>query len=164
MLLITKYLSQEIINVRELNRNRRDDDLLHPVLFFDEGYQFIDEKNTIALDFIYEQYKKIRKYGGMCGFITQNISDFNREGIADKTTAILKNSQYSFIFPLKEGDVKDLVELYSGATELNEVEQYEIANNGRGRAFLINHAKSRLCFDVIAPDVIVELFDDQTGA
>ena len=164
MLLITKYLGQEIINVRERNRNQSNKETLHPILFFDEGYQFIDEKNTIALDFIYEQYKKIRKYGGMCGFITQNISDFNREGIADKTTAILKNSQYSFIFPLKEGDVKDLVELYKGATELNEVEQYEIANNGRGRAFLISHAKSRLCFDVIAPMVIRELYDDQEGA
>ena len=67
MLLITKYLGQEIINVRERNRNQADKEMLHPILFFDEGYQFIDEKNTIALDFIYEQYKKIRKYGGMCG-------------------------------------------------------------------------------------------------
>lgn len=159
MLLVTKFIAQEIINIREQNRNVSAEDEMHPILFFDEGYQFIDEDNPIALDFVYEQYKKIRKYSGMAGFITQNISDFNKSNVAGKTTAILKNTQYHFIFPLREGDVQDLVELYSGASELNEVEQYEIANNGRGRCFLISHAKSRLCFDIIAPDVLVEKFD-----
>ena len=163
MLLVTKFIAQEIINIRELNRSHLDAELLHPVLFFDEGYQFIDDNNPVALDFVYEQYKKIRKYGGMCGFITQNISDFNKTNVANKTTAILKNTQYHFIFPLREGDVQDLVDLYRGASELNDVEQYEIANNGRGRCFLISHTKSRLCFDVIAPDVLVEMFDEQVG-
>ena len=163
MLLVTKFIAQEIINARELNRNKTDGALLHPVLIFDEGYQFIDEKNPVALDFVYEQFKKIRKYAGMAAFITQNISDFNKAGIADKTTAILKNTQYHFIFPLREGDVNDLVDLYRGAGDLNEVEQYEIANNRRGRAFLISHAKSRICFDVVAPDNLAEMFDEQVG-
>ena len=159
MLLVTKFIAQEIINIREQNRGVAESDVMHPILFFDEGYQFIDEDNPIALDFVYEQYKKIRKYSGMAGFITQNISDFNKSAVAAKTTAILKNTQYHFIFPLREGDVKDLVELYSGASALNEIEQYEITNNGRGRCFLISHAKSRLCFNIIAPDALTKNFD-----
>ena len=42
----------------------------------DEAHLFIDEKYPIALDFMYQLAKRIRKYNGMEIVITQSIKDF----------------------------------------------------------------------------------------
>ena len=53
------------------------------------------------MDFFYSMNKRIRKYGGSFLPATQNIADWNaNEELRSKSSAIIKNSQYTFIFKL----------------------------------------------------------------
>lgn len=159
MLLVMRYLEQQIINIREQNRGLPEKDWLHPVIVLDEGYNFIDPNYPVALDFVYMWYKRIRKYGGLICFITQNLGDiFGNQEIISKTTAITNNSQYSFIFPLAPADIAILTDLYKNAGEINEAEKAEIANGQRGHCFLISGPRERTSFQVVANDTVRELF------
>ena len=157
MLLVMKWLDNEIIKNRDYNlkhnANRR------VIVVIDEAHVFIDSKYPIALDFMFQLAKRIRKYNGMQIVITQNIKDFvGTEEIARKSTAIINASQYSFIFPLSPNDMSDLVRLYENAGSINETEQNDIVNNGRGRAFLITEPQARTSVDIIADPALRKLF------
>ncbi|MDR1205810.1 MAG: ATP-binding protein [Peptococcaceae bacterium] len=162
MLLVLKWLDNEIIKNRDYNTrtgaNRRI------VITIDEAHVFIDEKFPVALDFMFQLAKRIRKYNGMQIVITQNIKDFvGTEEIARKSTAIINACQYSFIFPLAPNDMHDLVRLYEKAGAINESEQEEIVNNGRGRAFVVTSASERTSVDIAATRQVQRLFE-QRGA
>lgn len=162
MLLVTRYLDQQIINIRELNRHL--DKPIHPFLVFDEGYMFVDEDNPIALDFIFLEYKRIRKYEGSIAFLTQNLSDIvGNSAIVQKTTAIINNAQYSFIFSLAPGDLQILTELYRNAGEINDVERNQIATARNGQCFAISSISERTSFQVVASDTVYTLFDIENG-
>ena len=162
MLLITKYLDQQIINIREYNRNA--DKVLHPFVVLDEGYLFVDEENPIALDFVFLLYKRIRKYEGSIAFLTQNLSDIiGNPAIVQKTTAIINNAQYSFIFSLAPGDLQILTDLYRNAGEINEIEQNQIATAKNGQCFAISSITERTSFQVVASDVVFTMFDIPNG-
>ena len=121
------------------------------IVVIDEAHVFINSKYPVALDFMFQLAKRIRKYNGMQIVITQNIKDFvGTEEIAAKSTAIINASQYSFIFPLAPNDMQDLCKLYEKAGSINEAEQNDIVNNGRGRAFVITSPSERTCVDIIA--------------
>ena len=121
---------------------------------------FIDEKYPIALDFMYQLAKRIRKYNGMQIIITQNIKDFvGTEELARKSTAIINACQYSFIFSLAPNDMHDLCKLYEKAGEINESEQDQIINNPRGRAFVVTSPGSRTSVDIVATEAMQELFN-----
>lgn len=157
MLLVLKWLDSEIIKNREYN-------MLHHasrkiIIVIDEAHVFIDEKHPVALDFMFQLAKRIRKYNGMQIVITQNVKDFvGTEEIARKSTAIINASQYSFIFPLSPNDMTDLIRLYENAGAINESEQEDIINNGRGRAFLITSPSERSNVDIEASKDIEEMF------
>jgi hypothetical protein len=157
MLLVMRYLEQQIINIRELNRNGGE--VLHPIIVLDEGYNFVDPNYPIALDFVYSWYKRIRKYGGFIIFLTQNLGDiFGNKEIISKTTAIVNNSQYSFLFGLAPADIDTLKDLYRNAGEINETEANEIANAGTGQCFLVSSPRECTSFNVVASDTVKELF------
>ena len=157
MLLVLKWLDNEIIKNREYNMAYHANRKI--VVVIDEAHVFIDEKFPIALDFMFQLAKRIRKYNGMQIVITQNIKDFvGTEELARKSTAIINASQYSFIFPLAPNDMTDLVKLYENAGGINEGEQDDIINNGRGRAFVITSPSERTNVDIVAGDGIEELF------
>ena len=157
MLLVLKWLDSEIIKNREYN-------MLHHasrkiIIVIDEAHVFIDDKHPVALDFMFQLAKRIRKYNGMQIVITQNIKDFvGTEELARKSTAIINASQYSFIFPLSPNDMTDLIRLYENAGAINESEQDDIINNGRGRAFLITSPGERTNVNIEAGEGIEELF------
>lgn len=159
MLLVLKYLDNEIIKNRDYN-------ILHKanrkiIIVIDEAHVFIDEKYPIALDFMYQLAKRIRKYNGMQIIITQNIKDFvGTEELARKSTAIINACQYSFIFALAPNDMNDLCKLYEKAGEINETEQDQIINNPRGRAFVVTAPSNRTCVDIVASDDLQELFTE----
>lgn len=159
MLLVLKWLDNEIIKNRDYNikygASRRI------IIVIDEAHVFIDSKYPIALDFMFQLAKRIRKYNGMQIVITQNIKDFvGTEELARKSTAIINASQYSFIFPLAPNDMHDLCKLYEKAGAINESEQEDIVNNGRGRAFVITSPSERCCVDIIAGEAIERLFTE----
>lgn len=157
MLLVLKWLDNEIIKNRDYNIKYHASRKI--IIVIDEAHVFIDSKFPIALDFMYQLAKRIRKYNGMQIVITQNIKDFvGTEELVRKSTAIINASQYSFIFPLAPNDMHDLCKLYEKAGAINESEQEDIVNNGRGRAFVITSPSNRCCVDIIAGEAIERLF------
>ena len=153
MLLITKWLENEIINNRHLNNS--DNSNKRIVIAIDEAHLFIDDRRPVALDFMYQLAKRIRKYNGMLIVITQSVKDLTgTPEIARKSEAIIAASQYSMIFNLPPNDMSDLCNLYSKAGQINEVEQYCISHNPRGVAFFISSPDKRTNFKVIATPAI----------
>jgi hypothetical protein len=91
--------------------------------------------------------------------ITQNVKDFvGTQELARKSTAIINASQYSFIFPLAPNDMADLCTLYEKAGAINESEQDDIINNGRGRAFVVTSPAERTNVSIIADEGVERLF------
>lgn len=157
MLLVLKWLDNEIIKNRDYNLKYHANRKI--IVVIDEAHVFIDEKFPIALDFMFQLAKRIRKYSGMQIIITQNVRDFvGTEEIARKSTAIINACQYSLIFPLAPNDMNDLVKLYEKAGSINEIEQEEIINNGRGNAFVILTPSNRTSISIVAPEEIQGLF------
>lgn len=157
MLLVLKYLDNEVIKNRDYNIKFGADRKI--IIVIDEAHVFIDSKFPIALDFMYQLAKRIRKYNGMQIIITQNIKDFvGTEELARKSTAIINASQYSFIFPLAPNDMHDLCKLYEKAGAINESEQDDIINNGRGRAFVVTSPSERTNVSIVADEGIERIF------
>ena len=157
MLLILKWLDNEVIKNRDYNIKYKADRKI--IVVIDEAHVFIDSKFPVALDFMYQLAKRIRKYNGMQIIITQNIKDFvGTEELSRKSTAIINASQYSFIFPLAPNDMTDLCKLYEKAGAINESEQDDIINNGRGRAFVITSPSERTNVSIVAEKGIERLF------
>ena len=159
MLMVLKWLDNEIIKNRDFNLKHNSNRKI--VVAIDEAHVFIDPKYPVALDFMYQLAKRIRKYNGMQIVITQNIKDFvGSEEIVRKSTAIINACQYSFIFSLSPNDMDDLCTLYDKAGQINEVEQDQIVNNLRGNAFIITSPTSRTNISVIASPVMREMFGE----
>ena len=160
MLLVLKYIDNEIIKNRDYNTKYG----LHRkvVVVIDEAHVFIDTKFPVALDFMFQLAKRIRKYNGMQIVITQNIKDFvGSEEIARKSTAIINACQYSFIFALAPNDIQDLCKLYEKAGGINEVEQEQITTAPRGQAFTVMSPTSRSTFRVEVPEDVVAMFQER---
>ncbi|MBE5745969.1 MAG: DUF87 domain-containing protein [Clostridiales bacterium] len=159
MLLVLKWLDNEIIKNRDYNQiygaNRKI------IVAIDEAHVFIDEKFPIALDFMYQLAKRIRKYNGMQIVITQNIKDFvGSPEIARKSSAIINVSQYSFIFSLSPNDMTDLCTLYEKAGQINENEAENIVNLPRGSAFLITGPANRTNIRIVATPHVKNTFEN----
>ncbi len=160
MLLVMKWLDNEIIKNRDFNTKHGTDRKI--IVVIDEAHVFIDNKYPIALDFMFQLAKRIRKYNGMQIVITQNIKDFvGSPEIARKSTAIINACQYSLIFALSPNDMDDLCVLYEKAGEINSTEQQDIINNGRGRAFMITGPLSRTNISIVASDHLRRLFEER---
>ena len=160
MLLVLKYIDNEIIKNREYNTKYKANRKI--VVVIDEAHVFIDAKYPIALDFMFQLAKRIRKYNGMQIVITQNIKDFvGSEELARKSTAIINACQYSFIFALAPNDIQDLVKLYENAGGINETEQEQIVQAPRGQAFTIMSPTSRSTFQVETSAGISQLFEER---
>lgn len=157
MLLVLKWLDNEVIKNRDYNIRYGASRKI--IVVIDEAHVFIDSKFPIALDFMYQLAKRIRKYNGMQIIITQNIADFvGTEELVRKSSAIINACQYSFIFPLAPNDMHDLCKLYEKAGAINESEQEEIVNNGRGHAFVVTSPSSRTGIEIVASKDMERLF------
>lgn len=160
MLLVFRFIEQEVINARELNRYGKN---LHTMIVCDEAHLFIDAKFPIALDFFYQMSKRIRKYNGSFIPATQNIADWNaNEELRSKTSAIIKNSQYLFIFKLAAPDMKDVLDVYKAGDSFNEEEQCMIISAVTGQAFFVGSSELRACVRIKAGEYARELFEDKT--
>lgn len=158
MLLVFRFLEQEVINAREVNKNGVN---LHTMIICDEAHVFIDPKFPIALDFFYSMSKRIRKYNGSFISATQNIADWNaNEELRSKTTAIIKNSQYTFIFKLSAPDMQDVLDVYKAGESFNEEEQRLIISAGTGQAFFIGSTETRTCVKIKSGEIMKSLFDE----
>lgn len=160
MLLVLKWLENEIIKNRDFNLKYHTSRKL--VVAIDEAHLFIDEKYPIALDFMFQLAKRIRKYDGMMIIITQNVKDFTgTPDIARKSMAIINVSQYSMIFNLSANDMTDLRKLYENAGGINDTEANTIVHNIRGRAFFISSVNRRTNVSIQATQYAENLFEKE---
>ena len=145
--------------MKNRDKNISDGKKRRILVVIDEAHLFIDEKYPVALDFMYQLAKRIRKYDGMLIIITQNVKDFatSPETIR-KSSAIINVSQYSMIFSLSPNDMTELCPLYQNAGSINESDKDVIVHNPRGRAFLISSPSKRGCFDIVATDMEEKYF------
>lgn len=156
MLMVFKYLDNEISKNKDFNT--KYDTHRKIVVAVDEAHLFINPKFPIALDFMAQMAKRIRKYEGMQIVITQNIKDFI--GSAEtlrQASAVINASQYSMIFSLAPNDMTDLVNLYRNAGGINQDEQDTIVTAGRGQCFFIASPYSRTTYMVEASEAVKEL-------
>ncbi len=164
MLLVFRYLNNEIINNKDFNAKYHKGDKKNNrkiIVAVDEAHIFINPKYPIALDFMAQMAKRIRKYSGMQIIITQNIADFvGSEEIARQSTAVINACQYSLIFSLAPNDINDLVELYKKSGGINEEEQNAIVTASLGQAFLITGPTNRTMIQVVAQDYIRSIFSN----
>ena len=159
MLLVFRFIEQEVINARELNKNGKN---LRTMIVCDEAHLFIDAKFPIALDFFFSMSKRIRKYGGSFIPATQNIADWNaNEELRGKTSAIIKNSQYTFIFKLSAPDMKDVLDVYKVGESFNDDEQRMIIAAITGQAFFIGSTELRTSVKIVSGDYAQTLFNEQ---
>lgn len=79
-------------------------------LYVDEAHTIADPDNPRAMKFLYQIYKRIRKYHGGATVATQQIADFLSavEGHRNYGQAIIGNSISQLILPLKDKDIADL--------------------------------------------------------
>ena len=165
MLLVFKYLNNEIINNKKFNADYYEktgvDIKRQVVIAVDEAHMFIDPDSPVALNFMAEMAKRIRKYQGMQIVITQNIKDFlGTPEIQRRSAAIINACQYSLILQLAPNDMADLLELYKSAGGINETEQEGIVTAPRGRAFFITSPMERAFIDIIAYPTVVEVMGE----
>lgn len=157
MLLVFRYLNNEIINNKDFNKKYRKNRKI--IVAVDEAHIFINPKYPIALDFMAQMAKRIRKYGGMQIVITQDIGDFvGSPEIARQSTAVINACQYSLIFSLSPNNINDLVQLYEKSGGINEEEQNSIVTAKVGQAFLITSPTARTTVQIIAQDYVKQLF------
>lgn len=157
MLLVFRYLNNEIINNKDFNAKYHPDgkNTRKIIVVVDEAHIFINSKYPIALEFMAQMAKRIRKYAGMQIVITQNLADFvGSDEIKKQSTAVINACQYSLIFALAPNDINDLVELYKKSGGINEEEQNAIVTAGRGQAFFITGPSSRTMVQITALDYI----------
>ena len=75
MLLVFRFIEQEVINAREMNRYGKN---LHTLIIVDEGHLFIDAKFPIALDFFYQMSKFIySRYNEKFLFSFNSYTDYS---------------------------------------------------------------------------------------
>lgn len=159
MLLVFRFLEQQVINIRERNRNAKTPHRI--VIVADEAHLFIDPKYPIAIDFFYQMVKRIRKYDGTFIPATQNISDWMaNEELQAKTSAVIKNTQYTFVFALNPSDVEDLAKLYKN-NPINEEEQNLIISAGMGECFYLGAYNERFTFGIVTNELVEGVFTDK---
>lgn len=132
MLLIMKFLNQEIIVNRNVNENSNVDNKF--IIMVDEAHNFISKDYPVALNFLYRMSKQIRKYYGSLIVTTQQIGDFlgGDDNTKKLAKGIIANCQYSFIFknPNALDDVKNL---YGEIMTFTDAEDDILTNADQGQ-------------------------------
>ncbi len=144
MLLVIRFLEQEIIKNREHNLKTGDNKKI--IIVIDEAHCFIDEKFPVALDFMYQMAKRIRKYNGSLITATQNIKDFigRSPEVQAKASALINNCQYKIVFHLAEDDLNDLINLFRNGVGLTEDEEDYINQSHLGQALFFIDVYQRI--------------------
>lgn len=125
----------------------------------DEAHLLINENNTLALNFLFEMTKRIRKYNGILYIMTQNINDFmGNENIKTQAQGIINNCLYQFVHHLAASDLQDYDNLISASGRLNEYQKSSIASSPTGTCLLSIGSNKRILLNVEASDIEKETF------
>lgn len=106
-------------------------------LYVDEAHIMADPQNPRAMRFLFNIYKRIRKYRGGAVSATQQIADFLSavEGKRNYGKAVIGNSQTKLLLGMELGDIEDLVE--HNVVKLSEKEKELLLTDKQGEGIFI---------------------------
>ena len=151
--LILSFLNDKIANNFFQNPNGNS----WITLIIDEAHKFVDPKNPLTLDFVYDTAKTIRKYRGILIQGTQNFGDFNQDGISKKSKLILENTQYSITLHSNQLDLDAIQDLYKNRTALTNQEVQFLTTASVGQRLLSINNETRFEFEVYYNDIEKQL-------
>lgn len=145
MLLIMRFLNQEVIRNRELVEKKHVKSNI--IIIIDEAHRFIDPSMPEALTFMEKNSKQLRKYYAGQIVATQSIEDFL--GVSEKMKAqasnVIGQCQYNVIFGLKENDINKIIELFANHNGgLTQTEIDCLVRAKMGEALFISDSLTRL--------------------
>lgn len=125
----------------------------------DEAHLLINENNTLALNFLFEMTKRIRKYNGILYIMTQNINDFmGNANIKTQAQGIINNCLYQFVHHLAASDLQDYDNLITTSGRLNQYQKDTIATAPTGTCLFSIGANNRMLLNVEASEIEQEAF------
>lgn len=129
-------------------------------LYVDEAHVLADPNNPRAMKFLFNIYKRIRKYRGGATAATQQIADYLSaiEGKRNYGKAVIGNSQSKFILGLESTDIEDLKEY--NAIKLSEEEERILSSDNQGEGIFIA-GKNRVHMKVEATHEELKLIDPE---
>jgi len=93
-------------------------------IFLDEVYLLF--QNEYSANFLFELWKRVRKYGAMCTGITQNLQDML---VSHTATTMLANSEYLVMLNQAATDRIELAKLLNiSDTQLSHIENAEVGH------------------------------------
>lgn len=110
-------------------------------LYVDETHIMADPDNPRAMKFLFNIYKRIRKYKGGATSATQQIEDYLSaiEGHRNYGKAIIGNSTSKLILSLEESDIEDLKA--KSVIKLSEEEERILGSDKKGEGIYIVGSK-----------------------
>ncbi|UNF62774.1 Mbov_0397 family ICE element conjugal transfer ATPase [Spiroplasma poulsonii] len=125
----------------------------------DEAHLLINENSTLALNFLFEMTKRIRKYNGILYIMTQNINDFmGNANIKTQAQGIINNCLYQFVHHLAASDLQDYDNLIATSGRLNQYQKDTIATAPTGTCLFSIGANNRMLLNVEASEIEQEAF------
>ncbi|WP_400248910.1 hypothetical protein [Spiroplasma sp. ald] len=125
----------------------------------DEAHLLINENNTLALNFLFEMTKRIRKYNGILYIMTQNINDFmGNANIKTQAQGIINNCLYRFVHHLAASDLQDYDNLIASSGRLNQYQKDTIVTAPTGTCLFSIGANNRMLLNVEASEIEQETF------
>lgn len=119
MLVTLTNIRQRIIRNAAMGRNTW--------LYVDEFHVLMDKK--YSRQFLISLWKKVRKLGGLCTGITQNISDV----VSDKETMkLISNSEYTMFLRMGASDGELIVDTFEGLLSEEHLKYINNASPGTG--------------------------------
>ena len=114
MLVVLDSVFNRITKNRELGRNT--------YIYIDEIYILF--ANEYSANFLFELWKRVRKYGAMCTGITQNLQDML---VSHTATTMLANSEYLVMLNQAATDRIELAKLLNiSDTQLSHITNAEV--------------------------------------
>lgn len=130
--LMLQFLENEVIKNKNFNEKLPIEQQEWICIAVDEAHLLINKQNLIALQFLYEMVKRIRKYNGIMYVITQNINDFvGSDEIKREAEAILNNCDYQFVHHLADKDLQSYNSIVQGGLNNDELSAIRTANQGQ---------------------------------
>ena len=138
--LMLAFIDREIKRNKAKNYHLPQEQQAWIAVVLDEAHLLVNERSALALNFLFEMTKRIRKYNGIIYMISQNVNDFvGSSAIRTQTEGIINNCGYWFIHHLAPKDLRNLDDLLSSAGRLNEYQKNQVTYAEQGTCLFINN-------------------------
>lgn len=145
MLLVMRFLNLEIMKNKAYNLKNNTDNKI--IIAIDEAHRFINPRFPVALDFMSQMTKQIRKYNGSIICATQNLKDFigNDPRTLTPASAVINGCQYTALFGLNANDLESVAKMYENYNGgLTEPEIQALSTASSGDVLLLVDSNTRL--------------------